>query len=86
MQTVEKPPFFMHAQDEREVIHINYFSAVVRTFAPHELLRYMRLTDLIVTPWQDITPPHPVLARQNFASAGCGGSNPTEWDEALGIS
>lgn len=28
-QTVEKPPFFMQPQDERQVIHINYFSAVV---------------------------------------------------------
>ncbi|EIE19978.1 thiamine pyrophosphate protein domain protein TPP-binding protein [Coccomyxa subellipsoidea C-169] len=27
--TVEKPPFFMQPQDERKVIHINYFSAVV---------------------------------------------------------
>lgn len=34
VQTVEKPPFFMHAQDLRQVIHINYFSAVVRFVAP----------------------------------------------------
>ncbi|BDA51294.1 probable lactaldehyde dehydrogenase at C-terminar half [Coccomyxa sp. Obi] len=27
--TVEKPPFFMQPQDKRQVIHINYFSAVV---------------------------------------------------------
>ena len=27
---VEKPPFFMHQADDRTVIHVSYYTAVVR--------------------------------------------------------